>query len=266
MPSISDSEFEQFQRFIYEAAGISLAENKRALVNGRLANRLAANRLASYGAYLQLLRSGASPQEQQTAVDLMTTNETYFFREPKHFEFLRTLAREAGAGNRMFRAWSAAASTGEEAYSIAMVLEDCLPGRWEVVGTDVSARVLERARRAHYSMERLSNFPSHYLRRFCLKGQGAEEGTLLVTRGLRERVQFHQCNLNATVPKLGTFDVVFLRNVMIYFSRETKRSVVQRVLQTLKPGGFLLIGHSESLFEVSSAVELIAPAIYRKPS
>jgi chemotaxis protein methyltransferase CheR len=263
---ISDTEFGQCQRFIFEAAGITLTDAKKALVSGRLAKRLNACQVSSYGDYFRLLMSGESPLELQTAVDLLTTNETYFFREPKHFQFLK---KEIAGGTLharpSLRVWSAASSTGEEAYSVAMLLEDCLPGRpWEVVGSDISARVLERGRAGHYSMERISHFPPAYLQRFCLKGHDTQEGTLLVQRALRNKVKFLQVNLNEPLPHLGMFEVIFLRNVLIYFSMETKRKVVARVLNLLKPDGYLLIGHSESLIEVTDAVELLAPAIYRR--
>jgi chemotaxis protein methyltransferase CheR len=265
MFQISDAEFAQFQRFIYESAGIALAAGKRALVCGRLAKRLHACQLKSYGEYLDLLMSGESPAELQTAVDLLTTNETYFFREPKHFEFLKELLRDRRRTGAGFRVWSAAASTGEEAYSVAMVLADRLSGGvWEVIGSDISTRVLARARTGHYPLGRLSNIPRGYLHRFCLKGTGPQEGTLLVERSIRSRVQFLQANLNARLPRLGRFDVIFLRNVLIYFGLETKRKVVARVLDVLKPGGWLFIGHSESLIDVSNDVEMVAPAIYRK--
>ncbi len=265
MIRISDSEFGQFQRFIFEAAGITLTDAKKALVSGRLAKRLHACKVSNYGEYFRLLMSGESPQELQTAVDLLTTNETYFFREPKHFQFLRQQIAANAFRSSAMRVWSAAGSTGEEAYSIAMLLEDCLPGQpWEVLASDISTRVLARARAAHYSMERINHFPPGYLQRFCLKGQDAQEGTLLVQRGLRNRVRFLQVNLNAPLPHLGAFDVIFLRNVLIYFNVATKRQVVARVLNVLKPNGFLFIGHSESLIEVSEAVELVAPAIYQK--
>jgi chemotaxis protein methyltransferase CheR len=263
---ISDTEFGQFQRFIFEAAGITLSEAKKTLVSGRLAKRLHACGVKTYGDYFRLLTSGDSSLEMQTAVDLLTTNETYFFREPKHFQFLKKdITGGTLRGIPSLRVWSAAASTGEEAYSVAMLLEDLLPGRqWEIVGSDISARVLERARAGHYSMERINHFPPEYLQRFCLKGRDTQEGTLLVQRALRNRLQFLQVNLNEPLPHLGSFEVIFLRNVLIYFNMETKRKVVARVLNLLKPGGYLLIGHSESLIEVTDAVELLAPAIYRK--
>jgi chemotaxis protein methyltransferase CheR len=202
----------------------------------------------------------------QTAVDLLTTNETYFFREPKHFDLLRELALSAASRSLTFRVWSAASSTGEECYSIAMVLADCLGGAaWEVVGTDISSRVLERARAGHYPLERTKHIPAAYLKRFCLKGHGQQEGTLLIDRQLRSRVSFAQVNLNTELPSLGNFDLIFLRNVMIYFNADTKRSVVERVLAPLRSGGHFFIGHSESLNEISTAVRQVAPSIYRKP-
>jgi chemotaxis protein methyltransferase CheR len=263
--SISDSEFSQFQRFIYEAAGITMASSKKALVSGRLAKRLQHCGVNSYGEYFRLLASGKSPAEVQTAVDLLTTNETYFFREPKHFDLLRKLALEA-KGAQPFRVWSAASSSGEEAYSIAMVLADCLGDKaWEVVGTDISARVLERARTGHYPMTRTQHMPVAYLKRFCLKGTGEQKDTLLIQRSLRERVHFVSGNLNSALPNIGDFDVIFLRNVMIYFNGDTKRQVVARVAALLKRGGHFLVGHSETLNDLTDAVKPVAPSVYRKP-
>jgi chemotaxis protein methyltransferase CheR len=264
--SISDQEFLQFQRFIYDAAGITLSAAKKALVSSRLGRRLHEHGLGSYGEYFRLLASGEAPAEVQTAVDLLTTNETYFFREAKHFSLLKELALAARKRAQPFRVWSAASSTGEEAYSIAMVLADCLEdGAWEVIGSDISARVLQRARRGHYATERASHIPPDYLKRFCLKGIGAQHGTLLIERSVRSRVQFTQVNLNAPLPQMGTFDLIFLRNVMIYFNDDTKRQVVARVIAPLKPGGHFVIGHSESLNGLTDALRAVAPSIYHKP-
>jgi chemotaxis protein methyltransferase CheR len=268
MNTITDTEFTRFQRFIYDEAGITLSPAKKALVCGRLSKRLQAHRLDTFGAYFELLSSGRAVDEVQTAVDLLTTNETYFFREAKHFDLLRDLAVQAQGRAQPFRVWSAASSSGEECYSIAMVLADSLDAArtpWDVLGSDISTRVLRRARTGHYPLERTRNIPPAYLKRFCLRGQGEQEGTLLVERALRSRVNFAQVNLNTELPRLGSFDVVFLRNVMIYFNGDTKRQVVARILSALKPGGHLVIGHSESLNDISTAVEQLAPSIYRKP-
>jgi chemotaxis protein methyltransferase CheR len=264
--TLTDREFSQFQRFIFDAAGIFMANGKQALVSGRLAKRLAHYQLQSYSDYLRLLESRSEPSELQMAVDLLTTNETYFFREPKHFALLRDLALEAKSRSKPLRVWSAACSSGEEPYSIAMVLADVLgEAPWELLGTDISTRMLERARCGHYPMERAAQMPPAYLKRYCLKGQGSEAGTLLIERALRNRLQLQHLNLNEPLPKVGSFDVIFLRNVMIYFSLETKRQVVARLLAQLRPGGYFLIGHSETLNDINDTVKAVAPSIYRKP-
>ncbi|OZI66988.1 CheR family methyltransferase [Bordetella genomosp. 11] len=281
MQPINDKEFAQFQRFIHEAAGITLSDAKKALVSGRLSKRLHARGIDSYGDYFSLLQSDGGAAETQIAIDLLTTNETYFFREPRHFDVLRRLAAEPGPDGRRpkapFRVWSAASSSGEEAYTAAMVLADCLWAGdtaarpvgvapvFEVVGTDISTRVLERARSGHYSEQRARQMPDAYRKRYCLKGTGPHAGTLLVDRVLRAHVRFLHANLNAPLPDLGRFDVIFLRNVMIYFDGDTKRKVVERVLGLLKPGGHLCIGHSESLHGVTNAVSSVMPSVYRKP-
>lgn len=264
--SITDREFAQFQRFIFDAAGINLSPAKKALVSGRLAKRLQQHRLASYGEYFRLLASGDAGGEAQTAIDLLTTNETYFFREPRHFETLREHALATRKRTDVFRVWSAASSSGEEAYSIAMTLAECLEdGLWEVLGTDISVRMLQRARTGHYPQERCKQIPQAHLRRYCLRGIGAQHGTVLIDRQLRKRVQFTPANLNAALPQIGKFDVIFLRNVMIYFNDDTKRQVVERVLSVLKPGGHFYIGHAESLNGITDAVRMLAPSIFRKP-
>lgn len=265
-PSISDQEFAHFQRFIFEQAGITLADSKKMLVSSRLGGRVQHHALASFAQYFRLLNSGESPAEVQIAIDLLTTNETYFFREPRHFEFLEKQLAAMPARQQPLRIWSAAGSTGEEAYSIAMLLEDRYQGRpWEILASDISTRVLDRARAGHYPMERARHVPRAYLQRFCLKGTGKQRDTLLVDRTLRSKVSFMQINLNDRLPAIGTFDFVFLRNVLIYFSVQTKREVVARALSVLQPGGWLFIGHSENLNGINEDVKPAAPSIYRKP-
>jgi chemotaxis protein methyltransferase CheR len=265
MKPLTDAELAQFQRFIYDEAGITLSAAKKALVMGRLGKRLSHHQLESFGEYFQLLVSGQHPDEVQMAVDLLTTNETYFFREIKHFEFLRGQAAAARQRGQLFRVWSAASSSGEEAYSIAMVLADCMGTTpWEVIGTDISTRMVQDADRALFTMDRARHVPPDYLRRYCLKGNAEYEGKLLIERGLRSRVKFRYANLNAPLPELGKFDIIFLRNVMIYFSNDTKQQVVNRVASALKPDGYFLVGHSESLNDITQTVRSVAPAIYQK--
>lgn len=267
MTPITDAELAQFQRFIFDEAGISLSDAKKALVMGRLGKRLAHHHLESFGAYFKLLTSGQHPQEVQTAVDLLTTNETYFFREIKHFEFLRAQALDARQRGVPFRVWSAASSSGEEAYSIAMVLAESMGSApWDVVGTDISTRMVRDAQRALYPMDRARHMPPDYLRKYCRKGTQEYNGQLLIDRAVRGRVRFVHANLNAPLPEIGKFDVIFLRNVMIYFNNVTKQQVVNRVASLLKPEGYFLVGHSESLNDVTQSVQSVAPAIYRKPA
>ena len=265
---LSDAEFEGFRRFIHDAAGITLAPSKKPLVSGRLAKRVAQHGCDTFGEYLDLIADEPEAGgETQVAIDLLTTNETYFFRESKHFDLLRHTAIEARAARSGLRVWSAACSSGEEVYSIAMVLDDVFgeQAAWEVLGTDISTRVLQRARTGHYVVERTQHIPDAYRRKYCLRGTGAQEGTVLVERRLRERVSFAQVNLNVPLPQIGPFDMVFLRNVMIYFSPETKRQVVGRVLERLKRGGLLCIGHSESLNDLGlRGIESVSPSVYRK--
>ena len=264
--SIDDREFGQFQTWLYRAAGISLSPAKKALVAGRLFKRLKHYELHSYGEYFKLIMSDPRKSELQVALDLLTTNETYFFREPKHFEFLERQVLPHVAPGRTFRLWSAASSSGEEPYSLAMTLAEGLGATpWEIVGSDISTQVLAQARNGHYPMERARNLPHSLLVKYCLKGVGPQQGTLLIDKALRGRVSFHQVNLNDTLPALGEFDVIFLRNVMIYFDQETKRKVVARLLPLLRPGGYFMVSHSESLNGVSDALKLVAPSIYRKP-
>lgn len=262
---ITEQEFEKFRQMIFRIAGISMSPSKKTLVAGRLAKRLKFHNIASYKDYYDFAMRKGNEAELQIAVDLLTTNETHFFRESKHFDFMRDRILKTHPKGRMFRVWSAASSTGEEPYSIAMQLADVLDGApWEVVASDLSTQVLEKAKRGLYPMQRAAEIPRHYLSRFCLKGTGSHEGTFMVTRELCSRVRFLQINLNAPFPDLGEFDVIFLRNVMIYFDNNTKREVVHRMLPLLRPGGHLLIGHSESLNGVTDAYKLVVPSVYRK--
>ncbi|WP_045224486.1 CheR family methyltransferase [Methyloterricola oryzae] len=264
--SITEREFSQFSKLIYDRAGIHMPDSKMALVSGRLAKRIQHYQLESYGDYFRLISGGEYADELQTAIDLLTTNETHFFREPKHMEFLRDHVLSGWRPSQSFRLWCAASSTGEEPYTLAMVLADTLGnGPWEITGSDISMRCLEKARGGLYAMQRAAEIPKDYLRRFCLRGVGSQSGQFLIERGLRERVRFLYVNLIEDLPELGQFDTIFLRNVMIYFDIATKRRVISRMLPLLRKGGYFIISHSESLNGVSDAFEFISPSIYRKP-
>ncbi len=235
------------------------------MVSSRLAKRLRHYQLESFSDYFELLNNGSFPEEKQLLVDLLTTNETYFFREPGHFEFLQNTILPTHRRGQTFRVWSAASSAGQEAYSIAMILADKLGGAsWDVVGTDLSARVLETARSGHYPMTRIEGIPKDYLRKYCLQGTGDYEDTLLIDAPVRKRVQFVHANLNTFLPDLGVFDVIFLRNVMIYFNQNTKNEVIGRVSALLKPEGYFFIGHSEALKGIDNGLKSIVPTVYQK--
>ncbi len=263
MASLSDAELGGFSKLMFDAAGITLTSSKKALVEGRLSKRLHMLGLGSFTAYLQHLQRDAS--ERQQAIDLLTTNETYFFREPRHFAYLAEQILPAADAARPFRVWSAACSSGEEPFSIAMVLAAHMGQRpWEILASDISTRVLDIARRAIYPQTRAEKIPHDYLKAFCLKGTGGHEGDFTLQRPLRERVRFMEVNLNETLPDIGQFDLILLRNVMIYFDAQTKRAVCRRLLDVLRPGGHLFIGHSESLNGLECPVQAVQPAVYRK--
>ncbi|HCZ16737.1 MAG TPA: SAM-dependent methyltransferase [Candidatus Accumulibacter sp.] len=264
---ISDQEFLLFQRLIHKLAGINLADSKKVLLVGRLQRRLRERQLDSFGQYYRQLTSGQHPDEVQTMIDLLTTNETYFFRESRHFDFLRDeiLPTRRPGGN--VRIWSAASSSGEEAYSIAMLLAERLPHTtWEVFGSDISTQVLARARAGLYPLQRNEGIPEACLRKYCLQGAAAGPGNFLIAPKIRQQVRFAQVNLTQVIdPGIGSFEVIFLRNVMIYFDGETKRKVVANLLPRLLPGGYLIVGHSESLHGISDRLAQVRPTIYRKP-
>lgn len=265
---ISNAEFAQFQKLIYKIAGISLADTKKVLLVGRLGRRLRELKLSSFAEYYRLVASGNAAEELQTMVDLLTTNETYFFREEAHFQFLaRTIAADHPPFSP-FKVWSAASSTGEEIYTIAFVLAETfgLDAPWSVTGSDISTTVLGTAERGHYLLDRTRGLPESYLRKYCLKGVRSQEGGFMIAPEIKRHTRFLQVNLNRALPALGKFHVIFLRNVMIYFDAETKRQVVARLVEQLHPGGYFIVGHAESLHGLSDTLHAVQPTIYRLPS
>jgi chemotaxis protein methyltransferase CheR len=264
--TVQEKELAKLRDLIYRIAGISMSPAKNSLVISRLAKRLTHYGLTSYGEYFQLITAANKEGELQMAVDLLTTNETHFFREPKHFDFLQQHILPMRKPGKTFRIWSAACSSGEEAYSIAMLLDTVLGSApWEVIASDLNSRVLEKARNGLYPIDAMLKIPPLYLSNYCLKGTGTQEGALLIERKLRERVQFKQYNLTETAPKIGEFDVIFLRNVMIYFNQDIKRQVVSNLLSLLRPGGHFFVGHSETLNGITKDLRLVKPAIYLRP-
>ncbi|MFY9511446.1 MAG: protein-glutamate O-methyltransferase CheR [Rubrivivax sp.] len=267
MAPLHDETYRRISALMHETVGLSLVEAKKPLVSSRLAPRLQRLGLDRYEDYLSLITRPDDGGEFQMAVDLLTTNETYFFREPAHFELL---AEEVTRHKQpSLQLWSAASSFGDEAYSLAMLLSDLqLQGRiandWRILGTDISDRVLRSAVEAVYPEDRLRHVSPERLRRYCLRGEGASEGLAMVQPRLRERVRFGQLNLCRPFETLGPFDAVFLRNVLIYFDGPTKRAVVDRVLAQLRPGGLFFIGTAEGRVACDTPLQPLAPGAFRK--
>lgn len=262
---ITDRELKQYQNLIYEWAGIHMPDSKRALISGRLLKRLRFYQLASYQDYLDLIQNPANKEEKQIMINLLTTNETYFFRESQHLDYLRDHILPELKGNDVFRVWSAAASSGQEAYSIAMILEESeAKGRWEILGTDINEVVLEKARKAIYPIEASEKIPQALLKKYCLRGINNEYGNFTVVDELKKNIRFMKMNLNEEFANIGQFDVVFVRNVMIYFNLETKIELIDKIYRVIKKNGYLILGHSENLNNINKNFKTMVPTIYRK--
>jgi len=266
--AITTREFRLFQSLILREAGIALSDRKRALLVGRLAPRVRAMALPSFGAYYDCVC--ADQEELVRLIDSICTNETHFFREPKQFTFfendwLPSLRRAADAGRRRrdVRIWSAGCSTGEEPFSIGMSLLAHLPDwKHEIFATDLSTKVLARAESAIWPIERIAHVPVHYRKAFLLRGSGAQEGRVAATPELRALIRFGRLNLHhESYPIAGRFDAIFCRNVLIYFDAETKQRIIRRLLDRLEPHGLLFLGHSESL-SGNESVRAVGPTVY----
>jgi chemotaxis protein methyltransferase CheR len=258
-------DFEKVRRLIHAHAGIALGECKSELVYSRLARRVRTLGHGDFASYIALLEDDAHP-EWEFFVNALTTNQTDFFREAHHFPILvEHLAKVTG---RPARVWSAASSTGEEPYSIAMALAEAhgtLSPPVEIQATDLDTGVLQVARNAIYSEERVANMDNARLKRFFLKGRGAREGSVRVRRELAQLVTFSQLNLrDASWSTEGPFDAIFCRNVLIYFDKPTQREVLTRMAGRLADDGLLFAGHSESLLHVSDLFAPCGRTVYRK--
>ena len=267
MQTLRDDTFRRITDLMYSSIGLSFSDSKKPLVSSRLAPRLQRLGLHNYEDYLALIASQDDAGEFQMAVDLLTTNETYFFREPAHYELLE--AELAKTRPRTLAVWSAASSFGDEAFSTAMLLADLqqqgrLTSEWSILGTDISDRVLRSASQAVYPEDRLRHVSPERLRRYCLRGEGESQGLVQIQDKLRERVRFGQLNLCQPVEGIGPFDVIFLRNVLIYFDTPTKVDVVDRALTLLRPGGLFFIGTAEGRVPCRTPLQAVAPGAFRK--
>lgn len=242
---LGQAEFDLARRLIADYAGIKLSEHKRYMVHNRLTRRLRACGLRSFADYLALVQADHAG-ERVAFVNALTTNLTAFFREPHHFELLRARAMAHRQGERRpMRVWSAACSTGEEAWSIAMTLREAgCPG--DVLATDIDTEALETARGGVYALERAETLPAHRLKAHWLRGAGDNEGWVSARPELRAMLRFAPLNLQREWPALEPFDAIFCRNVVIYFDREAQRRLLERFTGVLRPGALLAVGHAES--------------------
>lgn len=269
--ALENADYEFLCRLVYEHSRINLGADKRALVSARVAKRLRVLKLGSYREYCQRLKTAAGQEELGHLVDVMSTNHTNFFREEKHFQWLQeTLlpawrARHGHDGN--FRVWSAASSSGEEPYTLAIVLAEFFGGTsgWSIDATDISTPVLAKAKQAVYDEDRVAPVRADWLRKYFQRGSGKWEGHYRVKDQLRERVTFHHLNLfQPAYPFRHRFQVIFCRNVMIYFDRPTQETLVAKLTDQLEPGGHLVVGHSESLSTIRHSLRQQQPTIYLK--
>ena len=271
-----NSEFEFIRTLVYSKSRINLGPDKRELVAARLGKRLRATQLATVGDYCRLLQSNENSEELSQLIDAISTNHTFFFREVAHFDYLKSTvipemaSRAAASRWSAFHAWSAACSSGEEPYTMAIVIDEALASsgwRWRMQATDISHRVLDKARAAVYSEEALKNVSPNRVKTYFQRGVGPQEGNYRVKPVLRSAIDFHHLNLLEGSPPFDMlFQVIFCRNVMIYFDKETQEELVGKLTARLVPGGYLFVGHSESLTGIRHTLQLVHPAVYRKAS
>jgi chemotaxis protein methyltransferase CheR len=265
---LSDADLSRIVRLVYERSGIALHSGKRALVLARLQKRLRTGGFTSFKAYLQHVERDRSGTEITTLLDAIATNHTSFFREPEHFEFLVKIVLPPFAVGRPLRVWSAACSTGEEPVTIAITVLDALqsatPPPVRLLATDLSTKALATASAGVYKMERVANIPMDILRRHFQKGLGEQSGTARVAPHVRKLIEYRQLNFLEATDLNERFDVIFCRNVMIYFDRDMQQRVVSLLERHLAPGGYVFISHSESLNGTTHGLHWAAPAVYQR--
>src|SRR5664279_1405993 len=262
------STFRRFCAIAYEKAGITLGDSKEALVEARVGKRMRALGIANEKEYLVLLEKDPSGEEIVQFLDVISTNHTSFFREPDHFEFMRSvLADWRREGMRKLRVWSAASSTGEEPYTIAFTIADALESvdnagvDWRILATDISTKVLAKAEAGVFADSKLTGLARGELNRFFERGPNKDEHT--VRPEMRSKIAFRRLNLiTPPYPMRGPFDIIFCRNVMIYFDQAVRQKVISGMERLLRPGGYLLIGHAEALSGVRTGLRMIRPSIF----
>lgn len=269
VPVLKPAEFEKIRLLAYEHFGLDLHNGKQGLVSARLGKKLRELGLKSFQAYYDYVKADRTGAALEAMVDQLTTNHTSFFREPRHFEFLRKTVYPALHTRSQIHIWSAACSSGEEPYSIAMSMLEEAPQeagyKVKIKATDISTRVLEKAKNGVYPAERFEGIPISIMQRYLLKGQNAAANTYRFKREVRSMIEYGHLNLMEKLPDGPLYSVIFCRNIMIYFDKPTQQSLVQRLTEHIEDGGYLFIGHSESLNSISHGLEYVSPATYRKP-
>ncbi len=269
--ALTESEFNEISNFVKTKCGINLHDGKKELVKARLGKRIRKLGMRSFQQYMEYVRNDSSGAELTTMLDTISTNLTYFFRESKHFVYLqeKVLPQIVAARQRRLRIWSAGCSSGEEPYSIAMLLNEEIPDlrNWDaaILATDLSTKVLGIAQRGLYKEDRFRETAKHLVNKYftCTKDGGDKIYT--AKDNLRKLIHFARLNLMENWPMRGPFDVIFCRNVMIYFDKATQGKLVNRYYELLAPGGSLLLGHSESLTGIDHKYKYVQPATYMKP-
>lgn len=274
--SVTPALFAKFQRLIHQETGIWLGDSKSALLCGRLSRRLRALGLTTMDQYYDLVTLPAQHEERVSMIDAITTNETRFFREPRQFEFLewRAIPRwraeaERGSRPRAIQIWSAGCSSGEEPYSLAMLLARHLLGErgWNVtiLATDISTRMLAHARTGIYSITKSADIPEPLLKDYMLKGIAKQDGQMKVMPEIQTVVEFQKLNLSqGPYPPEAHFDLIFCRNVLIYFDHQSKQQVVEHLTRCLARTGLLIVGQAENLSGMSSQLRSLVPAVYTR--
>jgi chemotaxis protein methyltransferase CheR len=264
---LTASEFRQIADLAYQRFGLDLKRGKEALVAARLGKKLRKLGFATFAEYHRHVLADATGEALIELIDALTTNHTSFLRERAHFEFLARAVNEEFRDISTLRVWSAACSSGEEPYSIAMCLAETLgrpPARqFHILATDISTKVLDAARRGVYPDSRFDDVPEPWRRAHLLRGQGESQGFFKVKPALAQHIEFARLNLIEPFPQRGLFHVIFCRNVMMYFDKGTQQDIVQRLSGCLERGGYLFVGHSESLTGVEHALDYVRPATYR---
>jgi chemotaxis protein methyltransferase CheR len=271
---LSDAQFQSFSRMIYDISGIDLHEGKKSLVVARLAKRIRQGGFKSFKHYYEHVMNDKTGEEVVNLLDCISTNLTYFFRESKHFDFLAARAleeiveRKARGKDRELRFWCAGCSSGEEPYSLAITILERLGEelRWpvKIFATDISTRALKTAAAGVYKAERVADIPGPVIRRYFQRGHNSWKGHYRLKGRVREMVEFFRLNLMEPFPFEHYLDVIFCRNVMIYFDRHTQAQLVGRFYDHMAGGGYLFVGHSESLTGIRHGFKYVMPSVYLK--